>query len=138
LVTLGEESFAVDRDLNVLAKINDSGVSRIRLISRDVSRCVVGEKLSFFDPTIGDSVLQFIQTLESEEMIGQVSEIDLQDKFYIRIRYLDRFDVILGENSDLPYKFAMLRGVVADLYPEAKGEIDVTDPNTAYVRLNHE
>ncbi len=134
---LGTELFSIDRELNVLAKESpDSTIPRIQLITGDVLRCVVGEKLAFFDENTERMLLDLVIALEEEGFLSEVNRIDIRDKFDICVRYLDRFDLYLGENQDLKYKFAMVKGVIADLPADAKGKIDITDPNTAYVQLN--
>ena len=135
-LNLGAELFSVDEDLNVLAKESpDSAIPRIRLYTRDVSRCIVGEKLRFFEDSVGTGVLDVIGALRDAGMLDQVSVIDVCDKFNLKIRYLDRFELLIGEDSDLKYKFAMVKEVVKDLAPDETGRIDVSDPNAAYVKL---
>lgn len=136
-VTLGDELFAVDRSLQVLAKESvSSTIPRIRIISYDISRCIVGEKMSFFDEAGQNMMLELVSALEKEGMLADVKSIDIRDKFNIRLTYTDRFEIQLGDNSELKYKFAMVKEVLRDLDPNATGSIDITDPNVAYVNLD--
>ncbi len=133
---LGTELFSLDRELNVLAKEpHDSTIPRISLLTEDVSRCVVGEKLSFFDPAVATAISDLITALEKKEMLSDVNVFDLRDKLNIKVHYQSRFELLMGENSDLGYKFAMVQEVIKDLGAEERGRIDITDPNTAYVKL---
>ncbi|MBR3836504.1 MAG: FtsQ-type POTRA domain-containing protein [Clostridia bacterium] len=133
---LGTELFSVDDQMNVLAKESqDSTIPRIRLITRDVSRCIVGEKLAFFDEKIVEDLEDVVSALSKAEMLSSVSTIDIQDKFNIEIRYLDRFQLLIGDSTDLKYKFAMVKKIIADLGEGEIGRIDIADPNTAYVKL---
>jgi hypothetical protein len=134
---MGDHVFAVNRDLIVLsAQERNASIQRIRLQCQSVMRCIVGEELIFSEENSREGLLLLIEALESQSMLQDVSSIDYRDKFLIRIRYLNRFDLVLGESEDLIYKFAMAKGVIADLEPNSAGEIDVSDPNTAYVKLD--
>jgi len=64
--------------------------------------------------------------------------VDLDDKFNLRISYLGRFEILLGDREDLKYKFAMVREVIKELGEGTAGSIDISDPNTAYVKLSEE
>lgn len=136
-ISLGAELFSIDDDLRVLAKERaDSTLERIRLITEDVSRCVVGEKLTFFDESLGKGIREIMKELSAANMLDRVSAIDVRDKFNIKLRYMDRFEILIGEDTDLKYKFAMVKEVIRDLGEGESGRIDISDPNTAYVKLS--
>jgi len=134
---MGKELFSVDCELTVLAKESiDSAIPRIKLISENVSRCVVGEKLVFFDEAVKNSLLKIIEDLKRAEMFDKVQSINVSDKFDFRVKYLDRFEILLGEENDLDLKFAMVKEVIRDLEANSTGRIDISDANTAYVKLD--
>ncbi len=133
---LGDELFAIDCELNVIHKENPAeALERIELIADKVSRCVVGEKLTFIDENHSKLLLALIEGLEKEGMLDHVSSLNMTDRFDIRIMYLDRFELMLGDETDLAIKFAMAKGVISDQEPDAVGRIDLADPNNAYLSL---
>ncbi len=135
---MGKELFSVDCELTVLAKeAVGSTIPRIKLECDDVSRCVVGEKLVFFNDSTEENLLSLIRTLQDLEMFEKVQSINANDKFDLRVGYLERFEIMLGEISDLKLKFSMAKEVIRDLGTEERGRIDVSDPNTAYVKLEN-
>ncbi len=135
-LTLGRETFAVDSELTVLARIPAGDAThRLGLTSEGVSRCIVGEKIAFFDESVPDILSHLVQSLDQAEMLPNVVSLDLRDKFNLRMDYAGRFDIMLGEDGDLGLKFAMVKKVLEELYTEDTGEIDISDPNNAYVRL---
>ncbi len=135
-VALGKELYCVDKDLNVLAKESvDSQIPRIRLISGDVSRCIVGEKLGFFESEAAQQLQTILLAMEETDIMGQVQMIDARDKFNIKIRYLDRFDLLMGDVSNMKHKFLMVKEVSRDLAQNQCATIDIADPDTAYVKL---
>jgi cell division protein FtsQ len=136
-VQIGNEVFAIDRDLNVLAKeTGDSGISRIRLISGDIKTCFVGGKITFIDEDTAEILSDWIQLLEKKKMLSDVNEIDVSDQFNLKMNYLNRFEILLGDQEDMELKHNMILGVIEDLAPEAAGKIDISNPNNAYVKLN--
>ncbi len=135
-LNLGTELFSIDTELNVLAKEKpDSQIPRIRLLTEDVSRCVVGEKLCFFEAEFPRQLTELIADLKRAEMLEKISTIDICDKFNIKLRYLDRFEILIGEMSDMKQKLNMVKEVIKDLGDAESGRIDISDPNNAYVKL---
>ena len=134
---LGNEVYAVDRELRVLAKEgSDTTIPRIYLECVDVKRCVVGETLSFVNEGVGPSFLELIEALEGEKMLSEITAIDVSDKFNLKMNYEDRFVILLGDRQDMKLKLKMIREVVKDLGEKTSGRIDISDPNNAYVKLD--
>ena len=135
-LVIGQEAFCIDKDLNVLAKEKvGSEIPRIRLYSGDVSRCIVGEKLTFFEEEARTRLKTILSAMENTNLMGHVQSIDIRDKFNIRIRYLDRFDLLVGDENNMKHKFLMVKEVVLDLNQSDTGTIDIADPDTAYVKI---
>ena len=133
---LGGDLFAVDRDLNVLAKERaDSQIPRIRLLAGDVKRCVVGEKVSFIDENTTSALKEVLLQLDREGFLTDAEQIDMRDVFHISLDYGGRFQILLGDSQNLHQKFAMVREVMKDLGEYASGRIDIADPDNAYVKL---
>lgn len=82
-------------------------------------------KLSYF--------LSLIAALESNGLIGSVSELDMQNPSNARLRYAERFTVKLGTNSDLDYKLRMMLAAAAQLDPTETALLDLSDGSTVYV-----
>lgn len=135
-LALGNEVYAVDRNLLVLAKEGkDTTIPRIYLECVDVKRCVVGEQLTFENPGVGPSLLELMEALEAEDMLSHITAIDVSDKFNLKMTYENRFVVLLGDRQDMKLKLMMVGEVVADLGEKTSGRIDISDPNNAYVKL---
>ena len=73
--------------------------------------------------------------MENTGIMENVQSIDIRDKFNIRIRYLDRFDLLVGDENNMKHKFLMVKEVVLDLNESDTGSIDIADPDTAYVKI---
>lgn len=76
-----------------------------------------------------DTLLSLLAALEKEEMLEQVSVIDLSAT-RVKLRYLDRFDVRLAPNGDFLYNLQVMKTVEEQITqkhgPEASGTMDLT------------
>ena len=143
-VRIGSENFAVAGDLSVLASGIPEEDGRITLLCRGIATCVVGEKMTFSDTGLQEMIPRITGALEEKGMRENVEELDLRDKFNIKMDYLGRFRVTVGEIDSLEYKLEMLKKVVEEIdkkpllegQEKATGSIDLTDPNTAYYNEN--
>ena len=135
-LTLGDESYAVDMDLNVIARIaKGDETRRLGVLANGISRCMVGEKIEFFDEMIPEILSHVVHALDRAGMLADTDSLDLRDKFDLQMEYKGRFHILLGEDGDLDLKFAMVNRVFEEFYEEDTGQIDISDPNNAYVRL---
>ncbi len=138
-VKMGVELFAVDKQLNVLAKEStDTGIKRIALSAGNVDHCIVGDKLSFMDEDTDRIILDLVEALEEVKLFDKVTKVDVSDNFHINVTYEDRFLILIGDREDMKLKFSMVREVLKDLGTEASGRIDIADPDNAYVKLDGE
>ncbi len=136
-IALGVELFALDDNMQVLAKEDGkSGIERIEIISGDVKSCIVGESLSFIDEDTAPILRSLVKALNDKKMIDSVNSINVSNQFDIRVDYEGRFDLALGDHQDLPLKLAMVQKILEDLDSAASGQIDISDSDQAYVKLN--
>ncbi len=80
-------------------------------------------------------LLDILGAMEGEDMLADVSEIDLSKNFEIHFQYLGRFDVILGMAVDIPYKLSFLKLVVARLETGSRGKLDLSAAQDAIVHF---
>ncbi len=132
-VSAGGEYYVIDSNMRVIArtvKIEDIELMGcIRLQSREISECVLGKKLSFYDKDMESVLGELIGLLENEAMLGFCSSIIIDTKFDIRFECFGRYTVLLGDLRDLELKISLLREVMNDLPQNAGGKIDVSDKN---------
>ena len=136
-IRLGDDYYAVDDEQKVLKKCaapDDGGVHRITVISDRISRCVVGEKIVYNDDNLFSMVDDICRAVDANGVLDKISFIDLTDKFDVTMDYDSRFEIKLGNTENMSYKIAMVVKVVAQLYPDDTGQIDVRETSTAYVK----
>lgn len=136
-IALGVELFALDDEMQVLAKEDgNSGIERIEIVSGDVKHCIVGEELSFIDEDTAPILRSLVKELKAKKMLDSVGSIDVTSQFDIRLDYEGRFVLALGDHQDLSLKLAMIQKILDDLGEGASGQIDISDCDQAYVKVN--
>lgn len=70
--------------------------------------------------------LEILQALESCGSIGQVSNLDVSDTGEITMRYGSRFEILLGDDSRLPYKIRFMTQAIAQMAEYQSGVLDVS------------
>lgn len=73
-----------------------------------------------------DTALAILDQLERNEVIGQMSVIDVTSLTNITMEYGSRFHVLLGTSEDLGYKIAAMRSAVEQLQEYEIGELDIS------------
>lgn len=136
-LVLGVELFALDDDMRVLAKEKaNSEIERIKIISGDVKSCIVGSDLSFIDEDTAPILRTLVKSLKEKKMLDSIRSINVTNQFDIRLDYEGKFDLALGDHLNIPVKLAMIKEILLDLGADASGQIDISDCDQAYVKLN--
>ncbi len=78
-----------------------------------------------------ETLLAVMRELDSRELIGDVSLLDMSDPAQLTLRYLDRFDVYFPWESDYGYKLDYLTAVVEKLEVNEKGVINMMQEGKA-------
>lgn len=79
-----------------------------------------------------DAALTVAKYLEANGIIGQVDSLDVNNLYDVQLRYDGKYQVLLGQASQLDQKIASLKSVVdsfAQTRPYEIGELDISDPS---------
>ena len=90
-----------------------------------------GKQLVFEDPLMLESLRNVLTELVKSDWIQSIGEINLEKIYEITFTYANRYTIILGDASELPYKLAVLREVLARLHETDQGVIDLSSPEMA-------
>ena len=110
----------------------------------DLAGLIVVNGLTAVSPEVGETItaeeeakvgyLSDILTMISElGMQEDVTEIDITDYASPSFRYLDRFNVRLGTNTNLEYKFQLMLSAIAKMSAGDRGTLDVGIDNRAHL-----
>ena len=67
-----------------------------------------------------------MEYLESNSIIGQISQIDVDNLNDLQLWYGDRFQVLLGDTKDLGYKISAMKAAVDQMSQYQSGILDVS------------
>lgn len=70
--------------------------------------------------------LRIVQAMETNDVVGQVAQVDVSDLGAITLSYGSRYEVRLGNSDNLDYKITAMRDAVAQMSDFQRGVLDVT------------
>lgn len=73
-----------------------------------------------------NAALNILQALELNEVVGEAASVNVSDLTRIELWYGTRYQVNLGENTDMDYKIACLKYTVSTLSDYDSGELDIS------------
>lgn len=136
-LSVGDEAYFLSGDLQVLGRVGGTEITGnlTRLETCPVSRCIVGETVSFSDKRTFDALKELYRCLEANGMAEQIRSIDMVSRFDISLQYEDRFTVYLGDMDNMEVKIRFLSGILDHLGETDRGYIYLSDAREASVRL---
>ena len=72
------------------------------------------------------AALLILDSLELNDIVGEVSSIDVTSLYNLELMYGQRYQVKLGDTSDMDYKISMMKAAVAQLNDYQTGILDVS------------
>lgn len=72
------------------------------------------------------AALLILESLELNDIVGEVSSINVSSLFNLELMYGQRYQVKLGDTSDMDYKISMMKKAVAQLNDYQTGILDVS------------
>ena len=130
-VSVSGDLYILSENLKVLEKTSDAEkiemYNLILLETGKVDHCIVGEKLGVGDD-VADIIRDITKELSEKSLLGNISVIDVKDKFNIKLMYSSVYEVILGDSKSLKTKVDFMNRIIADRGENtAGGTIDVSD-----------
>lgn len=90
---------------------------------------ISGDTAVFEDTQKGAAALELLEQICAAGLEGYISEINVEDLQEVSLRYLDRFEVLLGDGSDGAYKLQYMVEAVATLSETDTGVLDLSFQN---------
>ncbi|MBO5497669.1 MAG: FtsQ-type POTRA domain-containing protein [Oscillospiraceae bacterium] len=133
-IVLGEEMWTIDHNCKVLGKANDDELQGLIPIDGiDPGTLMIGEPLQTADggTEIVDYIAEVLYQLEARGLYRQVGRVDFTNPRRVTFTYAGKYTVVLGDDSNIEYKFGMLMSAMSQLLDGDVGIINVSDGNTA-------
>ncbi len=133
-IVLGEEMWTIDHNCKVLGKANDDELEGLIPIDGiDPGTLMIGEELQTADGNgeIVGYIAEVLYQLEARGLYSRAGRVDFSNPRRVTFTYDGRFTVVLGNSSNIEYKFGMLLSAMSQLLDGDVGTIDVSDGTTA-------
>lgn len=120
----------LDTNGKYLENIEDPA-AYIQIIGLEPLLLHIGDNI--FETHVGSSDLlgQIVDSLKKYNLLKNVKSIDITKDYDIKLKYTDRFDVLLGDSTELDKKIMFLSTVESKLSENDKGVIDISDSTVA-------
>lgn len=105
---------------NLIAETNPAEETQATGESQTPTPLVVTEQQKL------NAALDILQALELNEVVGEAASVNVADLTRIELWYGSRYQVNLGENSNMDYKIACLKYTVSSLSDYDSGELDIS------------
>lgn len=130
-IAVGEYYYTLDKKMVVLEKTSnyDEGLHNnlIRVYFPDIKECIVGNYIKTQDEDISDMLKKLIGELSEKELLPDVKEINILNKFDIQFVLGTKYTVKLGNIIDCDIKLEFLKGILEELSEDDVGTIDISD-----------
>ncbi len=138
-IKLGEDIFILSSEGRVLEITNDpfyDGKSRTELVADSVKRCVCGEDIVFDKYEMSEILTSITEQLDSFGISDKITQLDITDKFDIRMKYDNRFEIKFGTFENPEKKIKLFSNMISNkIWEDTTGIIDISDGSEALVKF---
>ena len=134
-IAVGDENWTIDHSCKVLGKATDNELGDlIRIEGIDPGTLLIGEKLttSDGDNTAVTFLSDVLYQVQNRQLTEHIKSMDFSDLIGAKLYYGTRFTIMLGGQSSVNHKFAMLESVLEQLKEGDVGVINVSDGTSAH------
>lgn len=93
----------------------------------------VGQTVIIPDKTVEKAVYKYFETFENLKVLGEIKKIDFKKIDDVSLTLSNDILVKVGHADKIPYKFAYLEKIFAELSGQRGGILDISDPDTSVV-----
>lgn len=134
-LSVGDEKWTIDHNCKILGKAVETELGElIPIYGIDPGTLMIGEKLERADKdeAMVDYLSELLSQVQERGMTAELRRIDFSDPYRVSFAYGEKYNVILGGPSKVPYKFAMLFSAIAQLKEGDVGTLDVSDGSSVH------
>lgn len=100
-----------------------------------VLEAVMGYKIQYVDSGDGIAVSNVIDSIEQSPLCEKISFVKMESRFDIRLKYLDSFEILIGNKDDISVKLKFADKIISELKNGEKGTINVKNAKKGYAIL---
>ncbi len=119
-------TYLLSQSLRALRTAND-GENFCPIIGFDSGEIVLGMPITSVTEGKAEQLDLLLSTLEENEILDRITEIDITDTLNMRVVYEGRIEMLLGTELGLEYKLQLATSVLEDeIFPGEYGVLDAT------------
>ena len=101
-----------------------------------IRNAVAGQTLSFIDERDTDFIPELLYTLQICNLRDKITAIDASVRFDIKIYYMDRLEIKLGNTEEFETKLIFAGQIAKKFKDGTTGTINVEDPEKGYAMVD--
>lgn len=101
-----------------------------------IRNAVAGQTLSFIDERDTDFIPELLYTLQICKLRDKITAIDASVRFDIKLRYMDRLEIKLGNTKEFETKLIFAAQIAKKFKDGTTGTINVEDPEKGYAMVD--
>lgn len=132
-VEVNGEYLLMDMAGKVLEKAGQVADNTVEVIGAEAEELKIGDMVGDEQEKL-QTVLDLMSLMTQYEMNEQVDSVDIDKAYDVRIRFDDRYTILLGNLSELEHKIQFLQAILKEPSLPETGIIDLTDDKKAHYR----
>lgn len=131
---LDGEYLCLTDELRVAGVQSERPDNMTELIKGGISSALIGETLEFSTDTDYTYITGIIKVLSEHSISEHIVRIDMTEKFNVKLKYKDRFIILIGNSDELNTRLTLCEEYVKTIADGKRGIIDATDTSIGSFR----
>ena len=123
----GGDCYTLTDKLKVIEHSATAPPGCVELLTCDLSSAVIGQILQFKTTTHYNYLCGLLKEIKEHSAAEHITRIDMSEKFNVKLKYDDRFIIILGDADKATVKMNLAKNIISTLSDDDKGIIDASD-----------
>ena len=123
----GGDVYLLTRELKITERTKTAPENTVELLTCDVKSAIIGEKLMFKTTTHYNYLCRLLEVVREHNIAPHINRIDMSEKFNVKVRYDDRFIIVIGDADNAGVKLKLAEDIIKTLSDDDKGVIDASD-----------
>lgn len=124
---IGGDCYILTDELRIIEKTDVPPDNTVELISCDILSAVTGQTVVFRTETHYNYLTGLLEAVREHPEGGHIVRVDMSVKFNVRLKYDDRFIIVIGDAENAKTKLTLAASIISTLSADEKGIIDASD-----------
>ncbi len=134
-IRIADEYWLMDKRCKLLETVDEQKAKEFGILEGlEVKNASAGKIIESDDQDKLSKLKEFLTAAYDGGVLKDIKDINFEKLYDVSFRFEDRFTVNIGSTGDYERKFRFLLSVSERLSPTDRGEIDLSDPESAHFR----